>query len=285
MDNVINNIQIFVKKIYSSYTKLPMKIRFVLILLFFMMLFVASVSLKNSIKDQEDINNKPGIVENNREKVRDSSNIGNKNTIPVPKEVKIVIDPGHGGEDWGAIKGDLFEKDLNLDISLKLGKILEEKNINVIYTRQKDIDVSLDERVNIANNNDATLFISVHNNYMPNDAAYRGTETLYCVPVNPEENKMDGQKLAAIVQKKLVSTLKTVDNGTIHRPNLVVLRKTNMPAVIAEIAYMSNSSDREKLLDEGFRQKAAEALAEAVMEALDLMNAKKNEKGEWIIMD
>ncbi|OPZ86779.1 MAG: N-acetylmuramoyl-L-alanine amidase [Firmicutes bacterium ADurb.Bin419] len=58
-----------------------------------------------------------------------------------------------------------------------------------------------------------------------------------------------------------------------------------MPAVIAEIAYMSNSSDRSKLMDDGFRQKAAKALAEAVMEALEFMKAEKNEEGIWMIMD
>jgi len=285
MDNIIKNVLISIKKAYASYSKLPMKIRFLFVLLFFMLLFVVSVNIKNGGNNQENTYNKPDIVENNRENGQDSSDIGNRNTIPIPKKVKVVIDPGHGGEDFGATKDILYEKDLNLDISLKLGKLLEEKGINVIYTRDKDIDVGLDERVNIANSIDATLFISVHNNYMPNDAGYRGTETLYCAPVNPQENKMDGQKLAAIVQKKLVNTLNTVDNGIIYRPNLVVLRKTNMPAVIAEIAYMSNSSDRAKLLDEGFRQKAAEALAEAVMEALDFMKAKKDDKGEWIIME
>ena len=269
-----------IKKLYCSYAKLPMKIRFLFVLIFFMLLFVVSVS----INDEKNINNKLNGVENSRENGEGTSN-EDENTTPIPKEVIVVIDPGHGGEDLGATKGDLYEKELNLDISLKMGKLLKKLGINVIYTRDKDIDVGLDERVNIANNIDAALFISVHNNYMPNDAGYKGTETLYCTPVNTDEKKMDGQKLASIVQNKLVSTLKTVDNGTIYRPNLVVLRKTNMPAVIAEVAYMSNSSDRAKLTDDGFRQKAAEALTEAVIDALEFMKAEKNENGKWLFMD
>lgn len=275
---------IIFKKAYISYSKLPMKLRFLLMLVFFLILFAVSVSLKGG-KDNGENSNNPGMVEDNRENGKDSSRDDNGNTIPIKKEVKVVIDPGHGGEDLGATKDLLYEKDLNLDISLKLGKLLKDLGINVIYTRETDIDVGLDERVNIANNIDATLFISVHNNYMPNDSGYKGTETLYCVPLNPVEGKMNGKKLADIVQKKLVNTLKTVDNGIIERPNLVVLRKTNMPAVIAEIAYMSNSSDRAKLIDDGFRKNAAEALSEAVMEALDFMQAKKDEDGKWTVMD
>ncbi len=274
----------FIKKSYCTYAKLPMKIRFLSVLVFFMLLFVVSVSINDNKNNEEKINNKSNGVENSIENGEGTS-IEDENSTPIPKEVIVVIDPGHGGEDLGAIKGDLCEKELNLDISLKMGELLKKLGINVIYTRDKDIDVGLDERVNIANNIGAALFVSVHNNYMPNDAGYKGTETLYCIPVNIDENKMNGQKLASIVQNKLVGELKTVDNGTIYRPNLLVLRKTNMPAVIAEVAYMSNSSDRAKLTDEGFRQKSAEALTEAVIEALEFMKAEKDENGKWIFMD
>lgn len=270
------------KKAYHLFLNMPKRVRFLFVLFFFLILFAVSVNMKQN--EYKNINNKTNIVENNGEN-GESPTGDNKDIVPILKEVVVVIDPGHGGEDLGAVKGDLYEKELNLDISLKMGELLENIGINVMYTRKKDIDVGLDERVNIANNIDATLFISVHNNYMPNDAAYKGTETLYCTPVNVEENKMDGQKFAVIVQNKLVSTLNTVNNGTIYRPNLLVLRKTNMPAVIAEVAYMSNSSDRAKLEDDDFRQKAAEALTEAIIEALEFMKAEKYEDGKWMIMN
>ncbi|HHX17628.1 MAG TPA: N-acetylmuramoyl-L-alanine amidase, partial [Clostridium sp.] len=142
-------------------------------------------------------------------------------------------------------------------------------------------DVGLDERAFMANNLDATLFISVHNNSMPDNPSYRGTETLFCPPQNPVYSKMDGEKLADIVQKNLVNMLNTIDNGTIERPNLVVLRKTKMPAVIAEIAYLSNASDRGLLKQDEFRQQAAQALAASVFEALEAMEAEKDEAGIW----
>lgn len=271
------------KKAYYSYLKLPRKIRFLIVVSFFMLLFVFSINISHD--KGENIFLQPEKSYNKSDSGGVLSDDSGESTEKLPKEVIIVIDPGHGGEDLGATKGELYEKKLNLDISKRLGDLLEDLGIKVVYTRDKDVDVGLDERVNIANDLDATLFISIHNNYMPNDAGYKGTETLYCLPVNVDENKMDGKKLATIVQKKLVSALKTVDNGIIYRPNLVVLRKTKMPAVIAEIAYMSNSSDREKLSNENFRQNAAKALSEAVIEALEDMGVEKNEKGKWIVVD
>ena len=98
---------------------------------------------------------------------------------PSDKEVIVVIDPGHGGEDFGTYYGNILEKDLNLDISLKMGSIIEEAGIKVVYTRTEDKDVGLDERAFMANNLDATLFISVHNNSMPDNPSYKGTETLF----------------------------------------------------------------------------------------------------------
>jgi len=279
----MNVVLKFIKKSYCSYVKNQKKLRFVFLMLFCTLIFAVGVFVGVSIEHNKNnggnIHNKQNIDGSKIEE--DLSNSGD-NALQFGEEVKVVIDPGHGGEDLGAVKDDLYEKDLNLDICLKMGKYLEAIDINVVYTREKDIDVGLDERVNIANGIDATLFISVHNNYMPNHSGYMGTETLYCSPLKVDEDKMDGEKLAIIVQNKLANTLKTVDNGVIHRPNLVVLRKTKMPAVIAEVAYMSNSSDRANLLDEEFRNNAAKALAESVMEALDFMKVEKNEEGKWI---
>lgn len=203
-----------------------------------------------------------------------------------PKEVLIVIDPGHGGEDWGTYNGTLLEKDINLDISLMFGEILDGLGINVVYTRETDVFIDLVPRSDFANELDATLFISVHSNAIEDYPDYKGTETLYCPPPqNPRYTKMDGKKLAEIVQSKLIKALGTVDNGIIERPNLSVLRRTKMPAIIAEIAYLSNPSDKAKLADASFRKKAAKALADAVVEALDEMGAVKDEKGVFVIME
>jgi|LSQX01.1.fsa_nt_gb N-acetylmuramoyl-L-alanine amidase len=267
------------------YKKIPARIRLLLTIAVFILLalllkgmsgyfFHDGSDTKAHLKDNGSKNFSDGIEDNEEEQIK-----------PEPKEVIIVIDPGHGGEDYGAIYGEICEKDINIDISKRFGKLLEEKGLKVVYTRETDVFVDLDPRVDIANSLDATLFISVHNNYMPGNSQYRGTETLYCPPVNARYSNMDGEKLALIVQEELVKTLGTIDNGIIYRPNLAVIRKTNMPAVIAEIAYMSNASDRANLMKDGFRQKSAEALLRAVMKALEKMEAVRDEDGVWKVTE
>ncbi|TYQ18375.1 UNVERIFIED_CONTAM: N-acetylmuramoyl-L-alanine amidase [Acetivibrio alkalicellulosi] len=273
------------KKIHSYYLNMPEKKKLSVLAVVFIILSLLSVGFNNSRKNYEQ---EASVIPDNihsqgeDEKVREN-NTQTDDQEPTEREVIIVIDPGHGGEDLGASYRNMHEKDLNLDISFRLGKLLDEAGIKVVYTREEDGDVSLDRRVNIANDLDAALFISVHNNALPTNLNHRGTETLYCSPANPVPGKMDGRRLAVIVQRQLVTALKTVDNGIIHRPNLVVLRKTKMPAVIAEIAYMSNASDRALLGQDQFKQKAAQALADAVLEALEEMNVIRDEEGKWII--
>lgn len=205
--------------------------------------------------------------------------------VQPPIEVVIVIDPGHGGEELGTYHGKMYEKNVNLDISLRFGELLRKEGVKVAFTREKDEFVSLQERADFANNLDAALFISVHNNAMPGQPDYKGTETLYCPPQTPVFSKMDGKKLAVIVQKELVKTLKTYDNGIIYRPNLAVVRRTKMPAVIAEIGYISNASDRAKLATSEFRYKAARALVNAVLKALDEMGAYRDKENNKLMIN
>jgi N-acetylmuramoyl-L-alanine amidase len=260
--------------------------RIIVLVLGIAILAAAGIGIKNQVMSRGSEGGNDYLTGDGNKVIDNNDNAdGTRNTDEaIPKEVIVVIDPGHGGEDLGAYNGTLYEKDINLDISLKLGKLLEELGVNVVYTRKTDVFVDLDPRVDLANKLDATLFISVHSNSMPDNSDYRGTETLYCPPANPKYSKMDGKKLAVIVQKELVKTLGTVDNGIIERPNLAVLRKTVMPAVIAEIAYISNPSDRAKLSDDSFRKKAAQALANAVMKALDEMGAVVDENGTYTII-
>jgi len=220
-----------------------------------------------------------------------SKNVTDKSTkdivlptpTPVKKEVLLVIDPGHGGDDLGTYYGNIYEKQLNLDISLRLGELLEKDGYKIIYTRKDDVFVGLRERSDLANEKDATLFLSIHNNNMPDSPNYKGTETLYCPGGSSEIGRINGERFAQIVQEELVKRLGTIDNGIIARPNLSVLRRTKMAAVIAEIGYISNYSDRSKLNTEYFRQEAAVALHKAVKRTLDEMNVKKDKDNRWII--
>lgn len=274
----------FLSKLHRYYLKLSGKKKLLVFVVVFILGFIlgsAFSNYKNASEMKKEAYQGNEYENNQAEKKHEDKELEELPQEPSDKEVIVVIDPGHGGEDFGTYYGNILEKDLNLDISVRMGSIIEGAGINVLYTRTEDKDVELDERAYMANNLDAALFISVHNNSMQDNPGYRGTETLFCPSQNPVYDSMDGKKLAEIVQRNLVSVLNTVDNGIIERPNLVVLRKTKMPAVIAEIAYLSNASDRELLKQDEFRQKAARALADSVFEALEVMGAKKDEDGVW----
>lgn len=194
----------------------------------------------------------------------------------------VTIDPGHGGDEPGTINYGMVEKDINLDISLRLEKLLNDAGVTTQMTRREDKTVGLRKRAEMANSAAANLFISVHNNYLPGYPDFGGTETLYAFPDNPILSKIDSKRLARIVQDEVTSKLGTKDLKLIYRPELAVLHRTNMPSVIAEISYMSNKAEGEKLSKAEFRQKAAEALRDAVLKALDEDGAMKDKNGRWV---
>lgn len=172
----------------------------------------------------------------------------------------IVVDPGHGGSDPGATCGNVQEKDLTLDIGLKLKSLLEQSGARVLMTRDKDISVNLYTRSGIANEINADIFISVHIN-AGDSASASGTETLYY----PDPEK---KLLAQAIQKAMVQSLGLADRGIVERPGLVVTRETRMPSALAEVAFITNSNDRALLLTDDFRQKAAEGIMDGIINYL-----------------
>ncbi len=182
----------------------------------------------------------------------------------------VIVDAGHGGKDPGAIYFGVNEKDLNLDISLRLYNMLKEAGIKVYMTRNDDTYLNYwEERPGIANNLNASLFVSVHNNSMPNNSEFDGTMTLYYPSAYNSYYGISSGRFAEIIQDELISALGTTDRGIRERPKLAVLNKTKMPAVLAEIAFMSNMNDMQKLKTDEFRQKAAEALFAGIIKALN----------------
>ncbi len=175
----------------------------------------------------------------------------------------VVIDPGHGGTAIGTAYGELTEKELNLDIAKHLNTLLREKGIATYMMRSEDCNVDNYERAYIANMLNAKLFLSIHINGV-NNKKTDGTMTLYCPS---EKSGFTGKEFSDIIQKNLLSALEATDRGLRSRPDLIVLRETVMPAAIAEIAFITNSSDRAKLQEETFRQSAAQALCDSVVQA------------------
>ena len=175
----------------------------------------------------------------------------------------VVLDPGHGGSDPGGTVGTNYEKDYNLAIALKCEAILKAKGVNVTMTRKTDVFVGLNERAEFANSRNAALFLCIHNNIMP--TGYKGSMTLY----HPSSYK--GKAYATIVQNNMVKDLGTGNIGLKADGDLVVVRKTTMPAVLAEIACMSYPDDLALLNTNVFLQKAAESLAKSVIQILESM--------------
>jgi N-acetylmuramoyl-L-alanine amidase len=181
----------------------------------------------------------------------------------------VVIDPGHGGIDPGAIVGKVNESELNLQISLKLKGELEAKGIRTYLLRSNDEFVGLHERADIANIMNASLFISIHCNTLV-DVNFSGIMTL-TFPGEPNYNLPNGKLFATIIHEETLKATGAKNAGIVDRDKLVVLRKTKMPAVLLESGFMTNSSELIKLLDTGYQQQLAVGIARAVERTIVLL--------------
>ena len=173
----------------------------------------------------------------------------------------VVIDPGHGGWDPGAMNGKINEKDIVLDISLEVEKLLKEKNIDYYMLRSDDTYVSLEDRARIANEKKGRLFISIHINSFT-DAAQSGILTAYN-PYSPI-----GKDMAIIMQSK-IKNLGMRNREIMPRPNLYVLRHTEMPALLLEIGFLSNKNDLKLLTDNKFQKNCAQQIVSGIEEILE----------------
>lgn len=168
----------------------------------------------------------------------------------------VAIDPGHGGKDPGAIGATgLVEKDVVLDVGLRLRDALRRQSLRTVMTREADVYVDLQERVPIALRAGATTFISVHANATTR-GVIRGVETYYLRP--------NSLQLATWIQEELGRSLGIPDRG-IRTANFKVLRDSPIPAVLVEIGYLTNLEDEALLRTSTFRQKVAEAIARGVV--------------------
>ena len=184
------------------------------------------------------------------------SEIQNKNNL-------IVLDAGHGGFDPGAVgPSNVEEKDINLRIVKKLESILKSRGFKVLLTRKSDNFVSLNRRVKIANNEGARVFISIHNN-SSNKRTSEGTETF----IAPNKTG-DSMFLAENIQKELVSNLGLVNRG-VKKEHLYVIKYTEMPSVLIEVAFLSNPTEEKLLGDDKFITDAAEAISQGLFNYLD----------------
>lgn len=224
---------------------------------------------------------------------------------------RIVIDPGHGGKDPGTCSpSGLKEKDIVLDVALRVAKIIKEKlGCEVILTRDHDVFVPLEERTAIANAKEADLFLSIHVNAAPNHEA-RGVET-YVLDLASNKDAMrlaamenatsakqisdlqsilldlmqnskinESLKLAGLVQEKMVSGLNKkfsdVPNLGVKKAPFVVLIGAQMPAILTEIAFLSNAEEEKRLKDDAYLADVAKHISDGVAQYVESMKLASN---------
>lgn len=182
------------------------------------------------------------------------------------RNILVVLDAGHGGKDPGAIGIDtkIKEKNMALDTVNRLDKLLREAGFKTYLTRKDDTYVGLYERPEIANGLNANAFVSVHYNASSNRKTY-GLQVLY----NGDDPFRDNKNFARIVQDKMIRVLNSPDKGIIHRPKLVVIRETKMPAILTEMGFLSNSIEERKIGTSTYRQNAAKAMYEGIKAYFD----------------
>ncbi|MBQ8460363.1 N-acetylmuramoyl-L-alanine amidase [bacterium] len=171
------------------------------------------------------------------------------------KNYKITLDPGHGGSETGAIGclGD-NEKDINLAIALKLKPLLEKAGAKVFMTRIDDTEVSLSDRVKLSQANDSDIFISIHNNALPDslaDSNRSGTSIYYFYP---QSNNIAQQLL-----KNMTAEL-SMNNDKVRQESFAVIRNTESLSVLIEVGYMIVPEDNAKLINPEFQQKVAQSI-------------------------
>lgn len=173
--------------------------------------------------------------------------------------IKIMIDAGHGGYDNGATYEGRLEKDDNLALALAVGEILEAQGYDVEYTRTEDVYDSPVQKARIGNASGADFFVSIHRNSSPSPNQYNGVQTLI----------YDDSGIKAVMAENINRELEGVgyrNINVVERPDLAVLRRTSMPAVLVEAGFINSDTDND-LFDTKFSQ-TAEAIARGIDETI-----------------
>ena len=180
-----------------------------------------------------------------------------------------VLDAGHGGVDPGSVVGDVYEKDINLAIVLKVKEKLMEKGAKVILTREGDYDLGtpkavyrkksdFDHRIMLINNSQADYYISIHLNYL-DDSSYDGPQVFYSTVLE------DNQSLALQIQNYLNSKLEKDREIKKISNTIYMYSKLKIPGVLVECGFLSSSAEREKLLDDTYIDQFSTYLVESFL--------------------
>ncbi|MEA5465006.1 DUF3747 domain-containing protein [Leptothoe sp. PORK10 BA2] len=174
-------------------------------------------------------------------------------------EVLIMIDPGHGGRDPGAVGNGLQEKEINLFISRRVQSTLEQRGYRVALTRNSDVEVDLQPRVDVAERANATVFVSIHANAISlSRPEVNGLETYYY---------SSGRSLAQAIHSSVLRSTNLRDRG-VRQARFYVLRNTSMPAVLVETGFITGSEDSARFQSNAAREQIADAIAQGIIDYL-----------------
>lgn len=197
-------------------------------------------------------------------------------TMATPVSSKtIIIDAGHGGEDGGAVSNNgISEAEINLKIALKLQQLLEQSGSNVVLTRSDnnaiyDVDKKtlrdkknsdIRNRVRIGNDSSADIFVSIHLNKIPENQYY-GWQTFF------KDGNEDGNRLATCIQNNLNETMQKENKRTpLKINNVYIIKHVEIPTVIVECGFLSNSEEEKQLQQEEYQTKLAWGIYNGIME-------------------
>ena len=200
--------------------------------------------------------------------VQTTGTVASPPTSPTPRtptpaarqgEVLIMIDPGHGGRDPGAVGNGLQEKEINLFISRRLQSTLEQRGYRVALTRNRDAEVDLQPRVDIAERANATIFVSIHANAISlSRPEVNGLETYYF---------SSGRNLARAIHSSVLRSTDLRDRG-VRQARFYVLRNTSMPAVLVETGFITGREDSNRFRSNAAREQIADAIAQGIIDYL-----------------
>jgi N-acetylmuramoyl-L-alanine amidase len=203
----------------------------------------------------------------------------------------VVLDPGHGGEDSGAMCGGIMEKDLTLDVARRVDRLLDSEGVATLMTRLGDSSVSLADRAAFGNRVKESIFISIHFNE-DNKPVASGVETYYAAhqitsgstfgswlpffsqPPSNSPNP-ESQSLAGFIQEALVARTRSVDRGTQAKQFFVIANVTS-PAVLIEGGFITNQDELSKLASEDYRDQLAAAVADGILRYRDMVSQRKS---------
>lgn len=177
----------------------------------------------------------------------------------------VCIDPGHGGNDSGAVANGIREKEVNLAVSLMVRDMLQAQGIEVLITRDTDVFVSFHDRVNLANSKRADAFISIHHNAAANTEA-RGLEIFYSIVGG------EGKRLSEFIHSRYRALIPELPSRGVKTKRLndgrdyyYVIRETRMPGVITEGGFLTNSEDAKLIKQRHFQERQAQAIAQGAI--------------------